>query len=62
VKPCSVCLTIDADPNFRFPTHLVHPEHGKRMVFNVWCIATCPDCGAAWHRGINNEVRLLGVP
>lgn len=57
---CDTCTYHHDHPLFRFPTHLVHPEHGKAMVFNAWGLAICPDCGAAWHRGTNNEMRLLG--
>jgi hypothetical protein len=60
-SPCDECVITADHPHFRFPTHLVHPEHGKPMVFNVWSIAVCPDCGAAWHRGTDNDVRLVGM-
>ena len=31
------------EPHFKFPAHVVHPEHGKLMTFDVRCEAVCPD-------------------
>jgi hypothetical protein len=56
------CVVTADHPQFRFATHLVHPEHGKPMVFNAWGLAVCPDCGGAWHLGRDNEMRFLGIP
>ena len=39
---------------------LVHPEHGKPMVFDCRGSAVCRECGASWHLGRDNEVRRLG--
>jgi hypothetical protein len=30
--------------------HLVHPEHGALMVFNISGVAVCPACRAMWYR------------
>lgn len=59
MKLCSACKRARDDPLFRFPNHLVHPEHGKPMVFDVYGIALCPDCGARWRRGGDNAVVLV---
>jgi hypothetical protein len=59
---CDTCTYHHDHPLFRFPTHLVHPEHGKPMVFDVRGLAMCPDenCRAIWHRGCDNAVSMIG--
>ena len=32
---CPPCLTARGNPDYRLPLHLVHPEQGKRMVWDV---------------------------
>ena len=60
MKPlCPPCLTARDDPHYRFPLHLVHPEHGKRMVFDVRGQAVCPDCRALWRSTLANTVELV---
>jgi hypothetical protein len=56
---CDDCVVASEDPIFNTPTHLVHPEHGRSMVFDVYCEAVCPDCGSVWRRGADNKVVLL---
>lgn len=46
---CDACAYVRDHP-IRFPTHLVHPEHGKPLVFDVRSEAVCPDCGTRWRR------------
>jgi hypothetical protein len=55
---CARCRRAKHDPLFRFPAHLVHPEHGAHMVFDVRGEAICPECGARWRR-LRNEVELV---
>ena len=35
-RPRGICIEASDHPFFRFPTHLLHPEHGMPMVFNVY--------------------------
>lgn len=56
---CDTCVIALEHPHFRFPTHLVHPEHGKPMVWSIAGEAVCPDCGATWRSNCDNTVELL---
>jgi hypothetical protein len=47
-KPCCVCIIVATSPISLFPSHVVHPEHGKVRVFDVYGRAVCADCGAIW--------------
>ena len=57
-KPCQPCVSARDDPHYRFPQHLVHPEHHKPMVFDVRGEALCLGCGATWRR-LSNDVELI---
>lgn len=59
--PCDDCIYTAEHPIFRFPTHLVHPEHGKAMCFDVRGEAVCPDCGAVWRATVMNTVELQDI-
>jgi hypothetical protein len=50
-KVCKVCVTVAASPTSLFPSHVVHPAHGKPQVFDVfgravWRASECrtPTC------------------
>lgn len=38
--------------------HLVHPEHGAHMVFDIHGVAVCPSCNAMWFRDRKGAVLL----
>lgn len=48
-KLCEHCTDTLEDP-LKTPMHLVHPEHGAAMVFDIFGMAVCPSCAAIWHR------------
>jgi hypothetical protein len=50
---CSLCLVARDDPIFRYPTHLVHPITGDRMLFDVRGEGACAICRARWRRVLN---------
>jgi hypothetical protein len=43
---------------YELPMHLVHPEHGKFMVFDIYGMAVCPSCAAIWYRDHKGTVLL----
>jgi hypothetical protein len=49
----ALCMTAHTDKLFRNPRHLVHPESGELMLFDIRSEAVCPDCGARWRRVLN---------
>lgn len=56
---CDTCVDTRDHPHYRFPTHLVHPEHHKRMVWSVTSEALCPHCGALWRFTQANRAELI---
>jgi hypothetical protein len=48
-KLCEACIA-NVMASFGFPAHLVHPETGQHMMFDVHSHAKCPVCGAMWWR------------
>lgn len=54
MKLCRICRAVNESPIRLSPGHLVHPEHGKPMVYDVRSRAKCPDCGTLWYRGTDN--------
>ncbi len=58
-KLCVTCIRTRDDPVFRFPMHVVHPEHGKPLVFDVRGEAICPDCGTRWRSKRDNSVEIV---
>ena len=56
-KLCKDCADALEDP-LRTPMHLVHPEHGKFMVFDIYGMAVCPTCAAIWYRDNTGTVLL----
>jgi hypothetical protein len=56
---CSPCGEIHDRPLACFPAHLVHPEDGTRMVWDVRGLAVCPECGAIWRFTRQNTVELV---
>jgi len=46
---CKVCIE-NVMASFGYPAHLVHPETGKHMMFDLQRHAKCPVCGAMWLR------------
>jgi hypothetical protein len=56
---CVTCIRTRDDPHFRFPTHLVHPEHGKHMTWDVRGEAVCPHCTTRWRSKRDNSVEIL---
>ncbi len=58
-KLCTTCLRARNDPHFRFPTHLVHPGHGKPMTWDVRCEAACPTCNTRWRMKRDNSVEIV---
>lgn len=61
MKLCKPCRTACNDPHYRFPNHLVHPEHGKLMVFDVYGLEICPTCRAVWHSRRDNTVVFVAI-
>jgi hypothetical protein len=57
-KLCAPCSLAANDRYYRFPIHLVHPEHGKRMVFDVRSEAVCPECRTHWRSQRDNRVEI----
>jgi len=57
-KLCADCDRAAHDPAFSNPMHLVHPEHGKFMVFDIYGMAVCPTCSAIWYRDHKGTVLL----
>jgi hypothetical protein len=55
---CDPCAFVQDHPFFRFPTHLVHPEHGKRMVWDVPGETVCPDCSTVWRSLRDNTISI----
>jgi putative SOS response-associated peptidase YedK len=55
---CKECDRAAHDPAFSNPMHLVHPEHGKFMVFDIYGMAVCPTCSAIWYRDHKGTVLL----
>ena len=55
-KFCKDCIA--AQEPLRTPMHLVHPEHSKFMVFDIYGMAVCPTCSAIWHRDHKGVVLL----
>jgi hypothetical protein len=43
--------------HYRFPIHLVHPEHGKLGVLDVGGEDVCPNCSTRWCSMRDNSVR-----
>lgn len=58
-RVCDPCLVARDHPFFRFPLHLVHPEHGKRMVFDVRGEAVCPECRTRWRATQRNTFEIV---
>lgn len=58
---CSPCLEAHSHPHYRFPIHLVHPVHGKKMVFDPHGLAICPTCRAVWHSRCDNSVVFVAI-
>jgi hypothetical protein len=56
---CAPCSRAANDPYYRFAIHLVHPEHGKRMVFDVRGEAVCPDCHTRWRATRRNTAEIV---
>jgi len=54
MKLCADCDRAAHDPYFSNPMHLVHPEHGKFMVFDIYGMAVRPSCAAICrdHKGV----------
>ena len=50
------------DPAFSNPMHLVHPEHGAAMVFDIFGMAVCATCGTRWMRERNHVVLVERKP
>jgi hypothetical protein len=57
---CKDCA--DAQEPLKTPTHLVHPEHGAPMVFDIFSIAVCPSCSAIWFRDRKCAVLMERTP
>ncbi len=57
-KLCELCRKASTDPLFRNPRHLVNPQTGELMLFDIHGKAVCPDCGAVWHR-LRNDLKLV---
>lgn len=53
---CKDCT--DAQDPLKAPMHLVHPEHGALMVFDIFGIAVCPSCIAIWFRDRKGAVLI----
>lgn len=45
--PRAECVETHESP-ILFPVHVVHPEDGTPRLWNVYCEAVCPTCGARW--------------
>jgi len=56
-KLCKDCADALKD-RLKTPMHLVHPEHGKFMVFDIYGMAVCPSCSAIWYRDHKGTVLL----
>jgi hypothetical protein len=52
---CTVCTRSRGDPLFRWPTHVVHPEHGKRSVSSVYDQVICRQSQGSRHRRDNTS-------
>ena len=49
---CRACIIVRDQPIMK-PRHLVHPETGDLMLFDVRSEAVCPTCGARYRRTLN---------
>src|SRR5258706_9086841 len=61
IEPRHLCLDCDRaphDPAFGNPMHLIHPERGAAMVFDIYGMAVCPTCSAIWYRDHKGTVLL----
>ena len=56
LRPTKDCT--DAQEPLKTPMHLVHPEHGAAMVFDIFGMAVCPSCSAIWYHDHKGTVLL----
>lgn len=60
-RPCGTCVETANDPLFNTPLHVVHPERGTPLLYDVRGVAVCRTCRAVWYRAWGcNFARLLG--
>jgi hypothetical protein len=59
--PCDICVYHRDHLLYRHPQHLIHPEHGKPMVWDIYGEAVCPDCNTRWRSKRDNSVELLAA-
>lgn len=60
MKPCSICIQVRDQSRVTVPRHVVHPDLGKPLLYDVRGLAICPDCGGVWHATRFNTFELLG--
>lgn len=58
MKLCPACDRAAHDSAVSNPMHLVRPEHGTAMVFDIYGMAVCPSCSAIWYRDHKGMVLL----
>lgn len=56
---CDPCAFAHEHPYYRFPVHLVHPEHEKPGVLDTSGVAKCRGCGALWRFTVRNTFELV---
>jgi hypothetical protein len=58
---CAPCSLAANDRYYRFPIHLIHPEHGKPRVWDVRGEAVCPNCRTYWLAKRDNSVAIVNA-
>ena len=59
LPPCQARSSVRDHEHLIVPTHVVHPEHGKRMTFDVRGEAVCPTCGTRWRARRDNSFEIV---